>query len=122
MKDALEPPPPVLDSSLPGIKCLAYADDVRVLLKNEQNLNHLRLHIGRYAAVSSDKFNEDKSEAYETILGEYQEMFISIRVEQEDAIAKERKIISSSYFWWFDCPGSVDSTTGASKEMAGLLG
>lgn len=64
VKDALHPPPPVLDSSLPAIKCLAYADDVCVLMKDEQDLNRLRFHMGRYAAVSNAKFNEDKSEAF----------------------------------------------------------
>ncbi|KAK4520638.1 uncharacterized protein ATC70_006516 [Mucor velutinosus] len=47
----------------PAVKCLAYADDVCVLLRDELDLYRLQLHMANYAAVSNAKFNEDKSEA-----------------------------------------------------------
>ncbi|KAK4515183.1 Glycerophosphocholine phosphodiesterase [Mucor velutinosus] len=48
----------------PAIKCLAYADDVCVLLRDELDLYRLQQHMANYAAVSNAKFNEDKSEAF----------------------------------------------------------
>ncbi|KAK4520700.1 uncharacterized protein ATC70_006578 [Mucor velutinosus] len=48
----------------PAVKCLAYADDVCVLLRDELDLHRLQLHMANYAAVSNAKFNEDKSEAF----------------------------------------------------------
>ncbi|KAK4513906.1 uncharacterized protein ATC70_005913 [Mucor velutinosus] len=48
----------------PAVKCLAYADDVCVLLRDELNLYRLQQHMAKYAAVSNAKFNEDKSEAF----------------------------------------------------------
>lgn len=48
----------------PPTKCLAYADDVCVFLRDELDLSRLQHHMARYAAVSNAKFNEDKSEAF----------------------------------------------------------
>ncbi|KAK4519880.1 uncharacterized protein ATC70_010124 [Mucor velutinosus] len=47
-----------------AIKCLAYADDVCVLLRDELDLYRLQQHMANYAAVSNAKFNDDKSEAF----------------------------------------------------------
>lgn len=46
------------------IKCLAYADDVCVLLDQPEEPGLLLYHMQRYADVSNAKFNEDKSEAF----------------------------------------------------------
>ncbi|KAK4518210.1 2-oxoisovalerate dehydrogenase subunit alpha, mitochondrial [Mucor velutinosus] len=48
----------------PAIKCLAYADDVCVLLRDELDMYRLQQNMANYAAVSNAKFNEDKSEAF----------------------------------------------------------
>ncbi|GAN07262.1 hypothetical protein MAM1_0154c06757 [Mucor ambiguus] len=48
----------------PAVKCLAYADDVCVFLRDELDLYRLQQHMANYSAVSNAKFNEDKSEAF----------------------------------------------------------
>ncbi|CEP07325.1 hypothetical protein [Parasitella parasitica] len=55
---------PVSSPVSPAIKCLAYADDVCVFLRDELDLHRLQTHMTNYAAVSNAKFNEDKSEAF----------------------------------------------------------
>ena len=65
VQDALSPPPagsPTIVS--PPLKCLAYADDVCILMRDCADLTRLKHHMRRYAAVSNAKFNEDKSEAF----------------------------------------------------------
>jgi hypothetical protein len=46
------------------LKCLAYADDVCVLLQDHNDLHRLQIHMQQYGAVSNAKFNEHKSEAF----------------------------------------------------------
>ncbi|CEP08896.1 hypothetical protein [Parasitella parasitica] len=62
--DGCVPPPLVNSVAVPTIKCLAYADDVCVLLRDPSDLARLQAHMDRYAAVSNAKFNKDKSEAF----------------------------------------------------------
>ncbi|KAG2200124.1 hypothetical protein INT46_000206 [Mucor plumbeus] len=65
VQDALLSPPagsPTIVS--PQLKCLAYADDVCILMQDSADLTRLKHHMRRYAAVSNAKFNEDKSEGF----------------------------------------------------------
>lgn len=48
----------------PVVKCLAYTDDVCVLLRDKHDLHRLQYHRTNYAAMSNAKFNEDKLEAF----------------------------------------------------------
>lgn len=57
-------PANTLRDNAPGIKCLAYADDVCVLLQDHNDLHRLKLHMDQYAKVSNAKFNDNKSEAF----------------------------------------------------------
>ncbi|KAG1049853.1 hypothetical protein G6F43_007845 [Rhizopus delemar] len=51
-------------SSVPLIICLAYADDVYLLLSNPTELRHTSIHMRNYAAVSNAKFNDNKTEVF----------------------------------------------------------
>ncbi|SAL96475.1 hypothetical protein, partial, partial [Absidia glauca] len=46
-----------------SIKCLAYADDVCVLLNSPPDLDRLQQHMSEYASVSNARFNKSKTEA-----------------------------------------------------------
>ncbi|KAG1137120.1 hypothetical protein G6F37_011489 [Rhizopus arrhizus] len=46
------------------VKCLAYADDVCLLLTTPQELEHAKAHMDNYARVSNAKFNENKTEVF----------------------------------------------------------
>ncbi|KAG1450645.1 hypothetical protein G6F46_010634 [Rhizopus delemar] len=51
-------------SSVPPITCLAYDDDVCLLLSNPTELRHASIHMRNYAAVSNAKFNDNKTEVF----------------------------------------------------------
>ncbi|KAG1136540.1 hypothetical protein G6F37_011925 [Rhizopus arrhizus] len=46
------------------VKCLAYADDVCLLLTIPQELDRAKTHMDNYARVSNAKFNENKTEVF----------------------------------------------------------
>lgn len=48
----------------PPIKCMAYADDVCVFLRDNNDLERLHHHMDQYASVSNAKFNQHKTEAF----------------------------------------------------------
>lgn len=56
-------PSPWLNTPDP-IKCLAYADDVCLLLSHTQEPHRANLHMSNYAAVSNAKFNDNKTEVF----------------------------------------------------------
>jgi hypothetical protein len=47
-----------------NLKCLAYADDICVLLHDQNDLYRLQVHMQQNVPVSNAKFNENKSEAF----------------------------------------------------------
>lgn len=47
-----------------SVKTLAYADDICVILKNQDDYRQMQQHIRRYSAVSNAKFNQSKTEAF----------------------------------------------------------
>jgi hypothetical protein len=53
-----------LDNQPTPIKCLAYADDVCLILTNPQELDRVKIHMDNYARVSNAKFNENKTEVF----------------------------------------------------------
>jgi exonuclease III len=52
------------EESTSNLKCLAYADDVCVLLHDQNDLHRLKFHMADYGRVSNARFNEHKSEAF----------------------------------------------------------
>ncbi|SAM09000.1 hypothetical protein [Absidia glauca] len=46
------------------VKCLAYADDVCILLSSYPEFLRLQHHLDQYASVSNAKFNKDKPECF----------------------------------------------------------
>lgn len=48
----------------PAIKLLVYADDVCILLRDQNDLHRAQHHMHRYTLVSNAKFNIDKTEAF----------------------------------------------------------
>ncbi|KAI8081099.1 hypothetical protein BDF21DRAFT_324200, partial [Thamnidium elegans] len=48
----------------PTLELFAFADDVCILLSNQNGPSRTRLHMQQYILVSNDKFNIDKIEAF----------------------------------------------------------
>lgn len=48
----------------PKLKLLAYADDVCLLLSDQNDFSRAQLHMQQYTSVSNAKFNIDKTEAF----------------------------------------------------------
>ncbi|OBZ81689.1 hypothetical protein A0J61_10262, partial [Choanephora cucurbitarum] len=46
------------------IKCLAYADDICVFVKDREDFSRLQIHLQAYGAVSNARFNQHKTEAF----------------------------------------------------------
>ncbi|KAG1136317.1 hypothetical protein G6F37_012049 [Rhizopus arrhizus] len=47
-----------------SVKTIAYADDVCVILKTQDDFTRLRYHLSQYSQVSNAKFNQAKTEAF----------------------------------------------------------